>query len=163
MKNSILFTISFLLFGLFFNMGNAVAQTASGKIIYTTIEETRPVPKSINGVTFQNGTMKARLETNNSDSPFSNATGVCENWAVPTGDGNAFVHGVCVFADKDGDTFVTYTTSMRKAKSRIAHVKGGTGKFVNLDGKGTSFEIGPADTGKAEDCCMAEWTIHYKM
>ena len=163
MKNSIITIGSLFLLVLLFNVNDALAQTASGKIIYTNIKEATPKPKSINGVTFQNGMMKARLETDDHQSPFFAVTGVCENWAVPEGDGNAFVHGACIFADKDGDTFVTYTTSRRNDKSRVVHVKGGTGKFINLEGKGNSFEDGPPDTGKAEDCCMSKWKIKYKL
>ena len=160
MKNSILFTISITMLGLLFSANITFAQTASGKIIYTIIEEARPTPKSINGVTFRNGILKARLETDD-NSGFHKATGVCEDWVVPTGGGNAFSHGVCIFADKDGDTFVTYITSMRKDEIKILNVKGGTGKFIDLDGKGTSFDNGPADTGKVEDCCIAKWEISY--
>ena len=144
-------------------MGNTFAQTASGKIIYTTIEESRPTPKSINGVTFRNTVTKGRLETDDKNSPFHGATGVCESWIIPMGNGNYFIHGFAIFADKDGDTFITYFTSTRKAENNTFYIKGGTGKFVNLDGQGTSSKSVRADTGIQEDCCMSNWEMKYKM
>ncbi len=164
MKNSNLFTTTIILLGVLFNMNITYAQTASGRIIYTTIEEARPAPKSMNGVSFQNGMFKARLETDNSKSPFNKATGVCENWLVPGENGNAFIHGVCIFADPDGSTFVTYSSSKAKDKSSTIHIKGGTGKFLNLDGTGTSSKTLPLDADlKVDDCCMSTWKIKYKM
>lgn len=164
MKNSNLLATNLLLLALLFTAGNTFAQTASGRIIYTTIEEAQSKPKSINGVSFQNGMVKARLETKNSKSPFNKATGVCENWLVPGENGNAFIHGVCLFSDGDGSTFVTYSTSKSKDESSTIYIKGGTGKFLNLDGSGTASKSLPLDPDlKEDDCCMSTWKIKYKM
>jgi hypothetical protein len=68
------------------------------------------------------------------------------------GEGETFAHGVCIIADKKGDTYVTYNTlnSNENGKSITTYVKGGTGKFKNLTGTGTASELMPAHTKKKE-------------
>ncbi len=163
MKNLKFSTFSFFLLSLLLQVNYSFAQSAKGQIIYTTIEEARSTPKSMNGVTFRNTLTKARLETADKNSPFNGVTGVSESWVVPMGDGNALIHGFSVLADKDGDTFFVYFTSTRRDKQNTVKIKGGTGKFMNLEGSGTSSKAERADTGIKEDCCMSSWEIKYKM
>ena len=163
MKNSI-FTFSIiLLLSLFFNTAITFAQSASGKTFYSLIEESEPVPKSINGAAFLNNMVIARIETDDKNNPFNGVSGVCEQWMVAMGEGNEFVHGVCIMADQAGDTFVTYLSYERNDESRAFFVKGGTGKFRNLDGKGTTTFIARPQTNNVEVFAMEKWTLKYKL
>ena len=160
MKNSILFTISFVLISLLFPANNLTAQTISGKIIYSNPTGTEL--KTINGVTFKKDVFEVRVETDDKDSPFNETRGTFELWSVPTGGGDAFIHGVGLLADKDGDTYCTYGSNMKKADNMIIYTKGGTGKFSNIDAIGTATIMIPADTGKEGDCCMQKWEATFK-
>lgn len=163
MKNPIIFLSCLLGFLLTIPFTHSQAQSVSGKIFYQAPNATSPELRTLNGVTFQTDELLARVVTDNEKSPFHQTTGVCRNWVVAKGEGETFTHGLCIMADQEGDTFVVYNTFNSKDKNIITHVKGGTGKFSQLDGTGTASEIGPAHTNEEGDCCMQSWTLKYKI
>lgn len=163
MKNPILFLSCLFCILLSSTLTSINAQSDSGKIIYKVPEATAPELKSQNGVTFQTDEILARIVSDNENSPFHEATGVCRNWVVAKGEGDTFAHGVCIMADKEGDTFIGYQTLNSEDKTITLHATGGTGKFKTLDGKGIVSEVGPAHTKKEGDCCMQTFEIKYKM
>lgn len=45
----------------------------------------------------------------------------------------------------------------------MVKIKGGIGKFMNLEGLGIFSKVEWVDIGIKEDCCMFSWEIKYKM
>ena len=140
---------------------NLVAQENSGRIYIT--KGSKEIEKKANGSTYYYSTTEARLETDQKNSPFHNAKGNCENWIMPIGKDNFFAHGMCVLADKDGDTFVTYSSSFAQDESIEIFVKGGTGKFKGLTGQGLASPFGPSKDTKTKDCCVSSWKGTFKL
>ncbi|GAB5555245.1 MAG: hypothetical protein Sapg2KO_48360 [Saprospiraceae bacterium] len=164
MKSNLISIFCSLIALILLNTGNLTAQSASGRVIYKEKEGFDQKIVKENGVTFMSVRNYARIEMDDASSLFHQNSGVCESWSVPKGEGTAIMHGICMMANKNGDTYIAYITDSEKEATEFElNVKGGTGIFENLDGKGTATFMMPTHTKKEGDCCMQKFTLKYKL
>ncbi|MDH3667212.1 MAG: hypothetical protein OEN23_09825 [Paracoccaceae bacterium] len=134
--------------------GAALAEEGTGTATYiVTWSESTPRP---GGGAVQHVRMKGVVLADDAKSALHGASQTCQGANVVGADGGAITgHGVCDAVDADGDTWSIWYAN--DAGGRRWGIIGGTGKFQNMTGGGTTKVIVPPRNGRVVISWEGTW------
>ena len=97
-------------------------------------------------------------ETDDPNSPFNFSSIECQGKILEAQDKSSYGCNLCHVTDKDGDTFMYFASLGDEGQTQVDLI-GGTGKFKNISGSGSSENLGASSDGKF----VHRWTMKYSL